>query len=659
MSEYISTKENPNGDIMPVDIGKYTNLHAHSVFSPLDGFGKLEEYCERVKALGMRGLCLSEHGNMFGHHEQAAICKKHGIKPIFANEGYMTLHSGSIKEKIEGYKANYHILLIAINNVGYKNLMKATSIAWTRYKYYKPRFDLALLEECSEGIICTSACLGGPINQLYLDGKPEEAEQVALRLKSIFGDRFYLEKTYTGLEEQDIANKNLSEISRKHNIPMIITCDSHYVYPWQSDDHAKLVLVNTGGQLNKKAKDVALTDTDKDDSDVDNNSMFYQPSQYYVKPWHVLHDEYYNTEEDQIAFENTNKIADMCNVTLEKSDDIIYPQPYEDPDAVLKVKAMQWYDTYTKDFTDEKKKEYLDRLNEEMVMYEKMGFSSYPLVLQEILENARSKGIMTGPGRGCICGSTLIKCRTLYLDYKAPIYKNSIGFKRETVPLSVYLDYIENKNSMPNVIGHGKQIQYIPIENLGVNNSWKNVSVLNHNGKWVEINRFCKYEINGEPLVSISGVVSTLDHMHYTLVRDKEDPNKDDWKWIQAKDLEIGDLLKEKILNPKLNEYYDSFGHKVTDKKIITNHNYKYVYDLTVNNGHSYTVAYQDDDLNIHSFITHNSAAGSLLSYALGITAIDPIPYGLLFSRYLNAGRAKIPLIEFEGYPIEEWNYEE
>lgn len=453
MSEYISTKENPNGDIMPVDIGKYTNLHAHSVFSPLDGFGKLEEYCERIKALGMRGLCLSEHGNMFGHHEQAAICKKHGIKPIFANEGYMTLHSGSIKEKIEGYKANYHILLIAMNNVGYKNLMKATSIAWTRYKYYKPRFDLALLEECSEGIICTSACLGGPINQLYLDGKPEEAEQVALRLKSIFGNRFYLEKTYTGLEEQDIANRNLSEISRKHNIPMIITCDSHYVYPWQSDNHAKLVLVNTGGQLNKKAKDVALTDTDKDDSDVDNNSMFYQPSQYYVKPWHVLHDEYYNTEEDQIAFENTNKIADMCNVTLEKSDDIIYPQPYEDPDAVLKAKAMQWYDTYTKDFTDEKKKEYLDRLNEELVMYEKMGFSSYPLVLQEILENARSKGIMTGPGRG--------------------------------------------------------------------------------------------------------------------------------------------------------------------------------------------------------------SAAGSLLSYALGITAIDPIPYGLLFSRYLNAGRAKIPLIEFEGYPIEEWNYEE
>lgn len=403
----ISTKENPNGDILPEDIGKYTNLHGHSVFSPLDGYGKLHEYCERAKALGMKGLCLSEHGNMIGHKEQEAICKKYGIKPIFANEGYITLHSGNIKEKIDGYKANYHILLIAMNDVGYKNLMKITSIAWTRYKYYKPRFDLDLLEQHSEGLICTSACLGGPINQLFLDGKEEEAEQIAIRLKSIFGEHFYLEKTYTGLEEQDIANKNLSILSKKHDIPMIITCDSHYVYPWQSDAHHKLVLINTGGQLNKTQKDVGLTDTEKDDSDVDNNSMFYQPNQYYVKPWHVLYQEYYNTEEDQIAFENTNKIAEMCNVTLPKSEDIIFPQPYDDPDEVLRSKAMQWYADYTKDFDNDRKKEYLDRINEELEMYQKMGFSTYPLVLQEILDEAKSRGIMVGPGRGSAAGSLL------------------------------------------------------------------------------------------------------------------------------------------------------------------------------------------------------------------------------------------------------------
>jgi DNA polymerase-3 subunit alpha len=193
------------------------------VFSPLDGYGKLEDYALRAKALGFEGLCISDHGNMIAHIKQRDICKKHGIKPIYANEGYFTLHDGNIKEKIEGYKSAYHILLIAMNDVGYANLRKATSIAWTKYKYYKPRFDMALLEECSEGIICTSACLGGAISQLFLSDRAEEAEEVALRLNRIFPGRFYLELTYTGLEEQHLANNFLREFSAKHNIPLIIT----------------------------------------------------------------------------------------------------------------------------------------------------------------------------------------------------------------------------------------------------------------------------------------------------------------------------------------------------------------------------------------------------------------------------------------------------
>lgn len=448
--EYISTPENPNGDVMPEDVGKYTNLHAHSIYSPLDGYGKLEEYCERAKALGFKGLCLSEHGNMMGHLKQNKICKKYGIKPIFANEGYFTLQDGNIKEKVDGYKSAYHILLIAMNNIGYQNLLKATSKAWTEYKYYKPRFDLKLLEECSEGLICTSACLGGAISQLLLSGRKEEAEEVAIRLKQIFKNRFYLELTYTGLEEQDIANKFLKEISLKHDIPLVITTDSHYVYPWQSDAHMKLVMINTGGLLNKQSKDDGLLNTSKEDSDVDSSSMFYQPGQYYVKPWHVLRDEYYSDELDAQAFENSNIIAEMCNVSLEHDDEFNFPLPFENPHKVLTEKAMEWHRQYTKDFSEEKKKEYMDRLIDELDIYDKMGFSSYPLVLQDIIDYAKNRDIMVGPGRG--------------------------------------------------------------------------------------------------------------------------------------------------------------------------------------------------------------SASGSLLSYALGLTSIDPIPYNLMFSRYLSAGRAKYPLIEFEGYPLEEWN---
>lgn len=407
MTEWISTKENPNGDVMPEDVGKYTNLHAHSIFSPLDGYGKLQEYCDRAKALGFKGLCLSEHGNMMGHLKQADICKKNGIKPIFANEGYFTLQPGYIKEKVDGYKTAYHILLIAMNNEGYANLRKITSIAWTKYKYYKPRFDLQLLEENSEGLICTSACLGGAISQLLLSGKEQEAEDTALILKRIFKDRFYLELTYTGLEEQDAANKFLKSLSVKHGIPLVITTDSHYVYPWQSDAHAKLVMINTGGMINKAVKEVSLSDDKKEDSDVDSSGMFYQPGQYYVKPWHVLYNEYYNDELDQQAFENSNKIAEMCNVSIEPSGEMVFPKPYENCHEVLTSKVMEWFKEYTKDFPEEQKQEYLDRLNLELDVYDKMDFSAYPLVLEDVIDFCENKDIMVGPARGSAAGSLI------------------------------------------------------------------------------------------------------------------------------------------------------------------------------------------------------------------------------------------------------------
>ena len=822
MSEWISTKENPDGDIKPEDIGKYTNLHAHSVYSPLDGYGKLEEYCKRAVALGMKGLCLSEHGNMIGHKEQEKMCKKYGIKPIYANEGYVTLHSGSIKEKIEGYKANYHLLLIAMNLTGYMNLMKATSIAWTRYKYFKPRFDFDLLQECQEGLICTSACLGGPINQLYLDGKAEEAEQIALRLKEIFGERFYLEKTYTGLEEQDIANKNLSEISRKHNIPMIITCDSHYVYPWQSDSHAKLVLVNTGGFINKKAKNEAsLTDTKNDESDVDNNSMFYQPGQYYLKPHHVLVEEYYNTEEDAIAFENTNKIAEMCEVDLPTPEEMVFPKPYEDPDAVLRERAMQWYADYSVNLNDEDKKVYLDRLEEELITYEKMGFSSYPLVLSEILDEARAKGMMIGPGRGCsekhlriivlrnnlyqyvnindiqigdyVIGHTgnirkvnnifeynidepMVEIKTYYADrisrniltkdhkilldnkgwVKAEDIKpgdfvmlpilNSVGEKIEKIDLldfssglkdlyfdDKYVSYSHGRNRVKRYkrhllvcdefiyflgqfVGNGHIRRNINDDTVSIcfniNHTYKAEKIISFYNKMdfdytsriyksvfiIELRNksFCmflrnifseyRYSSNTKHVPDfIFGLDKNLikEFIYGYLSTDGYyDQSKKSWKAVTVSPklrdnfkqlcsiLGYACTIYEEVreytgiplaegnhsytMTMKTPDLFDKRYCYIKDnylctrvQEVINYDSYNTsVYDIEVEEDHSYTTS---------SYIQHNSAAGSLLSYALGITSINPIPYGLIFSRYLNAGRAKYPLIEFEGYPLEEY----
>ena len=882
MNNYISTKENPNGDIMPEDVGMYTNLHAHSVYSPLDGYGKLNEYCQRAVALGFKGLCLSEHGTMMGHLEQAKVCKKHGIKPIFSNEGYFTLQSGTQKEKVEGYKSSYHILLIAKNNTGYKNLMKATSIAWTKYKYYKPRFDLELLEECSEGIICLTACLGGALSQLFLDGRTEEAEEVAIRLKNIFKDNLYLELTYTGLEEQDRANKFLKELSVKHDIKLVITCDSHYVYPWQSDSHMKLVLINTGGQLQKESKEVDLVNNEKENADVDSSSMFYQPNQYYVKPYHVMRNEYYSDEMDRVAFENTNKIAEECNVDISHDDRMIFPMPYSDPHSVLENKVMAWHNQYTKDFSEEDKKIYKDRLIEELTIYDKMDFSSYPLVLEEIINHANSKGILTGPGRGCsekhlrvivirdglykyinidqvkvgdfVIGHSgrirevknvfeyhieedMIEIETFFSDrlsrniltrdhkilihnkewvessnvvagdfVKLPIL-DPIGEKIESFDL---LDFC-NKDKVIEFTNEYIVYSIVPntpvkfseafISESGISKSvYKSIcSDLHYNGqlrksyerfipkieqiygsvesfaKAIKSNREVKFKrhlvVDENFVYSVGqfvgdGYISSDNrigmYIYYNL--SQTDRSSKFISFLKSMDITPLESIRENtLLCYGLNEpltnllrflfsdykyssntkyipkfifgldkdlintflmgylssdgYYDdskksykatstslnlidgikqicsilgyacsiyeekreynsiklSEGNRVFNANIKMPENFdkrycfidgnylcmrvksvieidKYstsVYDFEVDEDHSYTTS---------SYIQHNSAAGSLISYALGLTKIDPIPYGLMFSRYLSAGRAKYPLIEFDGYPLSEWN---
>lgn len=190
---------NPNSDILDSDIGKYTNLHGHSIYSVLDGFSKIDHYVERCKAMGMHGVLLSDHGTMSSVYELDKACKKHGMKPLFGNELYFTPNDPEKKEKIDNFKYAYHILLVAYNDVGYRNLMKITSDAWTKYRYYKMRTSWEQLEANSEGIICLSACIGGYPQQMLLENREEEAEDAIKRFKNIFGSNYYLEMQYTGL----------------------------------------------------------------------------------------------------------------------------------------------------------------------------------------------------------------------------------------------------------------------------------------------------------------------------------------------------------------------------------------------------------------------------------------------------------------------------
>lgn len=405
----MSLFEFPNDDILESDVGMFTNLHAHSIFSPLDGFAKLDDYIQRAKKLGMKGVTFTDHGNMFGAYDLWKTCEKHGMKPIFGNETYIAPHSGLVKEKTEGYKPAYHCLLMAASDVGYQNLMKITSDSWTKYKYYKARTDFSHLQEYKEGIICTSACLGGMINQFFLENKKDEAIDVANKFKRIFGDNFYLEMTYTGMEEQDLANNFLRELSVRCDIPMVITCDSHYTYKHEWEYHAALVSINTGSSFKKKKeKDSGeLTDNNKD---TDESSMFYTPGEYYLKPYHVLR-EYFNKPGDDEAFANTNKIAEQCNVNF-KTGATIYPNLVKDADGFLRESSTRYLMDYVKknNFDQAKIDNYINRLNYELDIISKMQFSGYFIVVADYVQHAKKNGILVGPARGSGAGSMVAFC---------------------------------------------------------------------------------------------------------------------------------------------------------------------------------------------------------------------------------------------------------
>ena len=303
----------------------------------------------------------------------------------------------------------YHCLLLAATDEGYKNLMRITSDSWTKFKYYKSRTDFSHLQEFNKGLICTSACLGGMINQFFLENKEDEAIDVAKKFKRIFGDNFYLEMTYTGMEEQDRANNFLRGISTKLDIPMVITCDSHYTFKDETEYHAALVSINTGSSFKKKkvSDSSELTDNNKD---TDESSMFYTPGEYYLKPYSALK-EYFNKPGDEEAFANTNKIAEQCNVSF-KTGATIYPNLVSDPDKYLKDETYAFMHNYVikEKFDNETVEKYFARLDYELDIISKMQFSGYFIVVADYVQYAKNSGILVGPARGSGAGSMVAFC---------------------------------------------------------------------------------------------------------------------------------------------------------------------------------------------------------------------------------------------------------
>jgi len=246
---------------------KFIHLHNHSDYSILDGAITIDKMVQAAIDMDMPGIALTDHGNMFGAVEFYQKATAAGIKPIIGQEFYMAPGSRHTKEKQKGDgDSAYHLLLLAENFEGYKNLMKLSSIGYTEGFYYKPRIDWEVLQQYSSGLICGSACIGGQIPVNILRGRPKEAREVAGRFKELFGpDRFYLEMQDHGLEEQAIVNRELITMSGEMNIPLIATNDAHYMKREDAFSHEVLLCIQTGKTLN------------------DENRMKFATKEFYLK----------------------------------------------------------------------------------------------------------------------------------------------------------------------------------------------------------------------------------------------------------------------------------------------------------------------------------------------------------------------------------------
>lgn len=366
-------------------MSEFVHLHIHSEFSLLDGAIRIKDLPKRAKELGMDAIALTDHGVMYGVIDFYKACKNEGIKPIIGCEVYVATKSRFDKGP-EDKKYN-HLILLAKNNQGYKNLSKLVSIGFIDGYYYKPRIDLEVLEKYSEGLICLSACLAGAVNQEILNGNMQKAEEIALWYKRVFKDDYYLELQNNGIKEQVMVNQKLVQIARKLDIPIVGTNDAHYLKREDSYNHEVLLCIQTGKRM----------------SDVDR--MRFDTEELYVKSQEEMKDYFKNFPD---AIENTVKIADKCNVEFEFGNTILpnydVPEEYDTHYDYLKKLCDEGI-KYR--YGDNPSQAIIDRAEYELNVIKTMGYVDYYLIVWDFIHYAKSNGIPVGPGRGSGAGSIL------------------------------------------------------------------------------------------------------------------------------------------------------------------------------------------------------------------------------------------------------------
>ncbi len=385
----------------------YVHLHNHTHHSLLDGLSKIPALVQHVKDLGMEAVAMTDHGTMSGTVEFYKAAKEVGIKPIIGMEAYVASRSRHDRDPAKD-KARYHLILLAMNQTGYKNLMMLSTKANLEGMYYKPRIDHELLEQYNEGLIVLSACASGEVGENLRTNNYEEAKKIASWYKSIFGDRYYLELQDHGHPDapakwdvQVGINTQLEKLSEELDIPCVVTSDGHYLSHDDRDAHEILLCVGTGSFLSDEKrmslKDFELHVTEPDDI---------------LGRWAVTHPQ---------AVANTKAIADRCNVELELGGLLIPKFPVPDTETeksyldklVYRGLAVRYHDkslSEVADLTVDDIRPMLsdvvrDRVDIELELLERMGYNGYFLIVHDFVNWGKDRGIIFGPGRGSAAGS--------------------------------------------------------------------------------------------------------------------------------------------------------------------------------------------------------------------------------------------------------------
>ncbi len=367
----------------------FTHLHVHSEYSLLDGACRIDRLVSAAKNMGQTALAITDHGVMYGVIDFYRACKKQGVKPILGCEVYVAPRS-RFDKTFDFDKEYYHLVLLCENNVGYQNLIKLVSKGFVDGFYNKPRVDMELLEKYHEGIICLSACLAGEVPRALLNDDYNKALSIARRYQQIFGkDNYFIELQNHGIEEQDKTNPQLIRIASEIGAGLVVTNDCHYIEQSDSQMHQILLCIQTNHTIN------------------DDDKMEFQTQEFYLKSEEEMRSLFPQLNE---AFDNTQRIADRCNVDIEfgvrKLPDYKVPN---DEDHYEYFKRLCYNGLY-KHYGNNPDKSLIDRLDYELNTIRTMGFVDYFLIVSDFVNYAKSQDIPVGPGRGSGAGSLCAYC---------------------------------------------------------------------------------------------------------------------------------------------------------------------------------------------------------------------------------------------------------